>query len=408
MKRNAKKRTSPAARKGEAFFIREFLNASGSVSYRVSGMKDGKQVRKNFATMEEAVAEKQTLEAEADGIAESTKPRRTRLTGEQLAEAEAAIAALAGRPLSLAVDFFLKSYREPVKPKLLSEALAEFIMDKEKKSKRPDTLRNLKNRVGLLVDAHPGRHVHEILKADVEAVIFGKGITARTQINNRLALSAFFNWCLRQRYCQSNPAKEVDRPETDDGEPTVLSLAEVRRLLHAARDHKEGKLLPYFTLATFAGIRPTELARISWKEIDLDQKTVTIQGAQAKMRSRRVVELSDNAVSWLLPFAVSRPAIRPSNFRNDFDAVKELAGFGTATEEKPNLKPWTQDGMRHTAISMHFKFHGHEGKTASWAGNSPDVIHRHYKGLVSDDEAKQFWSITPDERRIATLGKAAA
>jgi hypothetical protein len=38
----------------------------------------------------------------------------------------------------------------------------------------------------------------------------------------------------------------------------------------------------------------------------------------------------------------------------------------------------------------------HEGETASWAGNSPNVIHRHYKALVKEADAKEFWEITPD------------
>jgi len=36
--------------------------------------------------------------------------------------------------------------------------------------------------------------------------------------------------------------------------------------------------------------------------------------------------------------------------------------------------------MRHTAISMYLAKHKDEGEAASWAGNSPNVIHRHYKG----------------------------
>jgi integrase len=401
MKAIATKRTSRVVCDGDPFYVIEFTNESGSLSYRVSGMKDGKQVRQNFKTEAEAVARKQALEAEVHGIESSIRTHRTRLTDEQLHEAEQAFANLNGRPLSLAVDFFLKSYREPVKPKLLSEALAEFIIDREKKRKRPDTIRNLRNRVGLLIDAHPGKHVHEIVKADLETVVFGKGITARTQINNRLALSAFFNWCQRERYCQANPVREVERPETDDTEPTVLSLADVRRLLGAARDYKEGKLLPYFALAMFTGIRPAELARLSWKQIDLEQRIITITGEQAKMRSRRVVDLSDNAVKWLLPFAVNRPKIVPANFRKDFDALKALAGFGTSAKE------WTPDIMRHTAISMHYKAHGHEGKTASWAGNSPDVVHKHYKGLINNGDAEDFWNITPDDQHILKLGKVA-
>ena len=103
MKRKARKRTSRAGRKGEAFYITEFTNASGSVSFRVSGMKDGKQIRKNFGTYEEAIAEKQTLESQVHEIESSAKPRVTRLTDEQLEEAEAGYKRLDGRSMTLAI-----------------------------------------------------------------------------------------------------------------------------------------------------------------------------------------------------------------------------------------------------------------------------------------------------------------
>jgi hypothetical protein len=34
-------------------------------------------------------------------------------------------------------------------------------------------------------------------------------------------------------------------------------------------------------------------------------------------------------------------------------------------------------------------------ETACWASNSPNVNHRHYKALVKEADAKEFWEITP-------------
>jgi len=54
-----------------------------------------------------------------------------------------------------------------------------------------------------------------------------------------------------------------------------------------------------------------------------------------------------------------------------------------------------QHYMPHTAISMYLAKHKHEGEAASWAGNSPNVIHRHYKGLVKEADANEYWNILP-------------
>ena len=45
---------------------------------------------------------------------------------------------------------------------------------------------------------------------------------------------------------------------------------------------------------------------------------------------------------------------------------------------------------------MYLAKHKHEGEAASWAGNSPNVIHLHYKGLVKEADATEFWAITPE------------
>ena len=49
----------------------------------------------------------------------------------------------------------------------------------------------------------------------------------------------------------------------------------------------------------------------------------------------------------------------------------------------------------HTAISMYLARHKHEGEAASWAGNSPNVIHKSYKGLVKEADANEYWNILP-------------
>ncbi len=71
-------------------------------------------------------------------------------------------------------------------------------------------------------------------------------------------------------------------------------------------------------------------------------------------------------------------------------------GRGGKDKEKwAHLKPWPQDVLRHTGISCHYRLHEDEGKTASWAGNSPEMIHAHYRALVSAKDAAALFEILP-------------
>jgi hypothetical protein len=205
---------------------------------------------------------------------------------------------------------------------------------------------------------HADKLVSDITSQVCNDFIFRTGTSPRNQINDRLAVSNFFNWAVRREYAAANPMDKIDRLEVDETEPQILSLADCRGLLISARDHKEGLLLPYVALGLFAGLRPAELSRPTWAKIDLAEGTVTIDGSMAKTRQRRIVKLSANAVAWLQDFALQKPPFTFSNFQRDFGRVKNGAGFNgkegvKAKDGKPALRAWVPDYMRHTAISNH-------------------------------------------------------
>jgi integrase len=228
----------------------------------------------------------------------------------------------------------------------------------------------------------------------------------------------------------------IETVKIDREEPQILPLPKVRALLSAARSYKDGAVLPYVALSLFAGIRPAELARLSsWSNIKLDRGTITIGAEAAKLRARRVIELpkldgESNLAEWLEPHLLKKKPIVGKNWRKDLDRVKEIAGLVTretakSATKKPKKKKgrivqarrywkklipvcWCPDILRHTAISNHFAWCQHEGQTASWAGNSPDMIHRHYKGLVDSADAKEFWSIVPNDKILNLPGSALA
>ena len=84
-----------------SFTISEFTNPSGVVVFRVSGWLDGKRIRKNFPTRAEAKAETDALEIQRLQGATDLRPAFTRLSEDQMHEAEAIFKRLSGRSHSL-------------------------------------------------------------------------------------------------------------------------------------------------------------------------------------------------------------------------------------------------------------------------------------------------------------------
>ena len=366
--------------------IQKFINGSGSVSWRVSGMINGQRRRQNFKAESAALVVKQNWERERANL-QPLPGVTTRLNAAQCAEAESCFHRLAGHALTLskAVDFALANCRPSESACLVADAIEGFLRHKRAQNCRPDTLRNLEGRLHLLVVRHGTVGVNEVLAGHLRSLIHRPGNSPRTVNNNRLALFTFFKWCVKQGYRTNNPVAGFDPVKQDDREPVILSLAECVRLLHAASTVESGALLPYVVLGLFCGIRPAELRRLSWNDVDLIAGTVMISGKAAKLRARRVVSISGNADDFLSSCSLVGAPLFPDAWRKIFLAVRECAG----------LKTWTPDALRHTAISYHLARGQNEGATAAWAGNSPAVVHRHYKGLVKAADVAAFWAITP-------------
>jgi integrase len=400
MKTKAKAKANTAVR--EAFKLSRFLNPSGVLVWRVSGTKkDGKRVRENYKTEAEAVNAKGDLER-GDLNLPIVPMLPTRLTRSQLDDAERACGELLRGTLLEAVRFFNANYQDPLRPINLPNAIDKFNAERAKENLRPETLKNLRFRLGAFKDFMPkDKNVSEILPDQINEFLHrknGKARGFRTIRNDRLALSVFFKWCKTNKHVTENCMAAVANVKVDRKRPAIFDLPTVRGLLKAATDYEGGKTLPYFVLGLFCGLRPTEAERLTWDKIDLTDKLIAIETDGTKVRggSERFVAISDNAVEWLREHSLSKKPIAID--RKDFDAVKALA----------KLDKWPQDVLRHTAISNYQAEHRHEGLTAEWAGNSVEVVKAHYRRAIKPADAKCFWAIKPDGPEIPALKAKAA
>jgi len=136
-------------------------------------------------------------------------------------------------------------------------------------------------------------------------------------------------------------------------------------------------------LALFAGLRYGEILRLTWEDLRLDEKTPIIRVGQGKIRGRRavrVVPIEPALLSWLKWFR--EKGIPLVNTSSDARKIREVVN-------------WQGDIARHSWISYRLALIGDEVKVAREAGNSPDVIYRHYFQLVTRVDAIRFFSNWP-------------
>jgi hypothetical protein len=56
---------------------------------------------------------------------------------------------------------------------------------------------------------------------------------------------------------------------------------------------------------------------------------------------------------------------------------------------------WVRNGLRHSFCSYRLAVTHDPARVATEAGNSPNMIHRHYKALVTEKEGHEWFSIVP-------------
>lgn len=389
-----------ALAKSQQFKVVRLLVKNGGFtyySYRVEGRINGRRIRRQFKDPDQAHGEKLRLEVQAANAPE-VRTVHTRLTHEQLADAEGAVRRLAGVPLSSAVEWYLANYRPPIEEMALPAAIERFLTDKQPHV-GARVYREYRRELGRLQRAFPGLNVHEFSAETIHAHLTGFGLGKKGWNNLRGYLHAFFEWAMRRprKWTAENPVKEIEMFKITRGVPEILTAARVVELFEFLEDYsggdrqraQKGCLVPYFALCTFAGIRPAVPSGEVWKMarlpslervIDLANGVIRIGPDIAKTRDLRQVTIQPNLRAWLARYPLEKyPLIVP----NMADMIRQV-------RKKFNL---SHDVLRHTFISMHVAKFKSLGATALEAGNTERIIKKHYLNSVTEQEAEKFWAI---------------
>jgi len=381
----------------QQFTVSRFENRNGSISWRVSGWLSGVRVRKNFATREDAAAEVQALEIRKLQETAAVRPVLTRLSEDQLHEAEAAFRRLKDAPRSLLfyLDYALANYREPALQKPLAEAVDEYLEARRLDHKRTllsmRQLRSIENELTVFKKHFPTSTVSEFTAAKLTPYLErGKG-GLKTYNNRRGLISTFFKFAFKKDWVVANPVEKTPHHRINHrrGSAVTISADKTRELMSYLETFEDGALVPHFALCLFAGIRPCirygEISRLQPESVRLDTMTIHIEPEVSKVRMKRLVSIHPNLAAWLRAYPLDRYPIIPVNVTNTRRRVFEKFGL-------------THDVLRHTFISMHVGKYRSMGEAALQAGNSEAIIRRHYLDLKTPQEAEQFFAIMPTFR----------
>jgi integrase len=410
MKEHTSNRFPITVKKGHAVVKIYQVKNRDALAYCVSYISPQGRQRKNFADLEIARREANSLAQHlAAGDMEALK-----LTGQErqiYVEAERAIAGT-GLPLHSVAHEFARAfeilggahiveaarwYKKTVDVNLpqvsATEAVEKFSEAKQAEGMSAAYLSDIRVLLGDFARNFQSP-LSSIQPDDLRQYLNGKRVGLVSKGNRRRLLVTLFNFAKAQGWLRANEETAADALGTykaKQREVEIYTPAEMARLLHAA----EPDFVPYIALLAFGGVRREELRRLTWQSIDFDRGTIIVPAAAAKTGRKRKIVMHENLLQWLAPFRVKSGPIFNIHPQGRIKKVVKASGV-----------KWKRNALRHSFGSYRMEMTKNEGQVALEMGNSPQVVKNHYFEIVDERAAKDYWSIKPlpkGDRKIIAI-----
>ena len=374
-----------------------FHQGAAEVRYMIDhGVVNGKRVREFRTTLEAANARAKEIRDESDqlGVAASM------LSNEIKKDAIDACTLLNGAcTLTTAAKYYVENNAGLESP-TVSTVIQRVIEAKMLKDLRPRSMQGLRWHLGKL-EAEFGPRLIKEIKVDDLQNYFTKvsGGSKSAHLGHIRYASIVFGYAVKKDWLNNNPCEKVDRPNNKLGAPEFMLVDDVEKLFAAVESSTHAKaMIPRMALGFFSGIRVEELDRLDWKDINFEEKYITIRREVAKCRVPRHVTILPNLLLWLMKYRSPEGLVGLQHQR--------FAIYRREIMEKKKIA-WPQNAMRHTFASNHVAMWEDAPKTAFELGHltGTQLLYKSYRGLTSKKDAERYWGIKPGAVMAATERK---
>jgi integrase len=351
----------------------------------VDFMVDGRRVRKTFTDLNlaKAFCQEKRREIASRGSQSLDLPDAIRVHALKAME----ILKGTGATIVQAAEEYARRH-----PKTQGEAVRQtcdrYLARMTEEGRRMASIRDKRWKFGAICEDLGDRQTASLDQSDISQWITARGFkngTAHAYEGAAKTLLAFFRGEKRRaiRNC-------------DEAAPETWDVKTATTLFQNAETFTPD-LVPALAVLFFAGIRPTEMVRLTWEQIDLDGRVIRLTGDVTKTRTMRNVEISDNLLAWLSACQGAGPL------------VKSGAWYRTQRErlmKKSNITSWPTDVARHTFATMLYNSTHDAAKVMAQLGHfgNPQTFVTHYKGVpVTAADAAAYWQINPTKTHTAKV-----
>ncbi|MHC5066752.1 MAG: tyrosine-type recombinase/integrase, partial [Planctomycetota bacterium] len=246
----------------------------------------------------------------------------------------------------------------------------------------------LRTTLNRFADQFPNQ-ITSVTAADIDGWLRGLGIAPATRNSMLRCIKVLFSFAKSRSYLPADRTTEAEKValvKVKRDDPAIFTPEQFSKLLHAA----DPDLIPILAIGGLAGIRMAELDRLDWTAVDLDRRIIEIRAGQAKTASRRLVPITDNLAVWLEPLPRMGKIVTGHARHREITALAKQQGL-----------EWPRNVLRHSFITYRIAAVQSAEQVALEAGNSPGVIFKHYRELVTEDQAGEWFGIMPGQKEEA-------
>jgi len=318
-------------------------------------------------------------------------------------EAEKMLSKIPGTTLAQAAQFFIKHHDQAAKCPTFAQAFDESIQRRENLSVAYN--RDMKSLQKRLPADFLATNIFEIQGTDIATALDSccGGVTHWR--NAFRVIRVILNDQVKTGTIKTNPCDNCHQPrQRRTAEVVIYTPEQVQAVFDCCRDYSTGSnreckpcAVP-FAILFFAGVRPIELTRLHWSDINGDY--LRLSGEVTKTGRTRTVHISPTLRAWLntVPQADREGKIVPADWEDKAQRVKREAGICGRKY---------QDAARHTFGSFTVAIEGIDYVRASMGHGHTQTFESHYHNSMTIPQAKKYMKIMPTKAQRKRKGRAA-
>jgi len=287
--------------------------------------------------------------------------------------------------LNEAVDFYLRHHQVDLPAKTVKEVADELLGAKRHDGVSAAYLKDLNTRLPHIAAAFVGP-IGQVTHGQLETWLRSLAGSLRSRNNYRGLIVTLWRFARQRGYLLRDRATEADmlpRAKDTGSEIEVFRPGDFAKLIAKA----DATVVPFLAIGAFTGLRHAELLRLEWDDVRFDQGFVEVKAKKAKTAQRRLVPIQPNLQAWLAPYrAHTGPVCVWSRIGRKASVLAREMGIR-----------WPNNGLRHSYATYRLAYCQDAAKVALEMGNTPSMIFRHYRELVTPKDAAAWWSIAPKQ-----------